>query len=310
MNLAKLQKVQSYITIKEISDPFSPIEYTGLALADHTSKVQHWTVLENGDGDEMLFIDDHHQSSKSDEFRYHETFVHSLMTSVPNAKKVLVLGGAEGCMLREILKWSNVESIIQVDWDDTLVNYFKYQGTSWNNDAYKSPKVKYVCDEAINWLETNNDKFDAIFVDLLDPYDTSLVFMRNLLNLCKTKINPGGAISVNGGRIHDGDSTICKLADYMKALFQSKDYARKAVRVHVPTYQGIWCFLMASQSSWSQCIEMPQNLRYFSQERMEHNTQWSENFPTEMQVYISEKAKKLVEEDDILLTKVIEQHGC
>jgi spermidine synthase len=309
MNLAKLQKVQSYITIKEISDPLSTIEYTGLALADYTSKVQHWTVLENGDGDEMLFIDDHHQSSKSDEFRYHETFVHSLMTAVPHAKKVLVLGGAEGCMLREILKWETIENITQVDWDDSLVNYFRYQGASWNDGAYSSPKVKYICDEAIHWLETNTEKFDAIFVDLLDPFDTSILFMKKLINLCKTKLNSGGAISVNGGRVHEGETTICKLADYMKSSFQTSDYSRKAVRVHVPTYQGIWCFLMASQTPWLS-NKFPQNLRYFSQERMEHNTQWDSNFPKEMQDYSAEKTKKLVGEDDILLTKVIEQHGC
>jgi spermidine synthase len=305
MNLAKLQKSPSYITIKEISDPFSPIEYTGLALADYTSKVQHWTVLENGDGDEMLFIDDHHQSSKSDEFRYHETFVHSLMMAVPEAKKILVLGGAEGCMIREILKWKTVESIVQVDWDDSLVNYFKRDGASWNGGAYNSPKVKYECDEAIHWLETNNELFDAIFIDLLDPFDTSIIFMKKLIDLCKTHINKGGAISINGGRIHNDETTIGKIAQYIQTTFDDREYTREAIRVHVPTYQGIWCFLMASQSSWTDC-EIPKHLKYFSKERMSHNTLWDETFPKTMKSY----SKKLDEEEIKIRIKTFEHHGC
>ncbi len=294
------------MTIREISDPLSPIEYTGIALADYTSKVQHWTVLENGDGDEMLFIDDHHQSSKSDEFRYHETFVHSLMMAAPKAKKVLVLGGAEGCMLREILKWKDVETITQVDWDDTLVNYFKYDGASWNGGSYNSPKVNYVCDEAIHWLETNTELFDAIFVDLLDPFDTSILFMKKLIALCKERLNKGGAISINGGRVHNNETTtICKLAEYIQTTFDDKEYYRNAIRVHVPTYQGIWCFLMASQSPWTEC-EFPKHLKYFNKERMTHNTQWDETFPRHMKNY----SKKLDEEEAQLIIKTFEHHGC
>jgi spermidine synthase len=265
--------------------------------------------LENGDGDEMLFIDDHHQSSKSDEFRYHETFVHSLMMAVPHAKRVLVLGGAEGCMLREVLKWKGVESAVQVDWDESLVNYFKNEGASWNRGAYNSLKVTYVCDEAIHWLETNTETFDAIFIDLLDPYDTSLIFMENLINLCKLRLNNGGAISVNGGRVHKEDSAICKLARNMKNLFKAPEYFRKAIRVHVPTYQGIWCFLMASQTEWSDC-EIPKLLKYFNEDRMIHNTQWDVSFPKEMQDYGTNKPKKLVEEEARLAIKTFEHHGC
>jgi spermidine synthase len=232
------------------------------------------------------------------------------MMAVPHAKRVLVLGGAEGCMLREVLKWKGVDSVVQVDWDDSLVNYFKYDGASWNGGAYKSPKVTYVCDEAIHWLENNSDKFDAVFVDLLDPFDTSLIFMKNLINLCKNHLNKGGAISVNGGRIHTEDNAICKLAAYMKSLFQTPDYCRKAVRVHVPTYQGIWCFLMASQTSWSEKNEIPKHLKYFNEDRMLHNTQWDMSFAKEMQDYSADKPKKLDEEEARLLTKTFEHHGC
>jgi spermidine synthase len=302
MNLPPLQKAVSYITIKELSDPKSPIEYTGILLAGETSSIQNWSLVETADGDEMLFIDDQHQSSKSDEFRYHETFVHSLMAGLSNLpKKVLVLGGAEGCMLREILKWKSVEQIVQVDWDKSLVNYFKYNAKHWNEGAYFDPKVQVYCEEAIGWLEKSIETFDAIFVDLLDPFDTNLVFMKKLLDLCKNHLNSGGAISVNGGQIHDYPTTICKLASHMKDKFMN--YNRSAIRVHVPSYRGIWCFLMASSDTSGLQQELPSDLKYFSKERLEHNILWDDKYTMEMQSYSNK--------DSIdLFRKVVEHHGC
>jgi spermidine synthase len=230
------------------------------------------------------------------------------MVGLKNPKKVLVLGGAEGCMLREILKWNSVEQIIQVDWDSTLVNYFKYNAKHWNENAYFNSKVKVYCEEAIGWLEKNNETFDAIFVDLLDPYDTNVVFMKKLLDLCKSHLNPDGAISVNGGQIHDYPTTICKLATLMIQDFKDTLYNRSAIRVHVPSYRGIWCFLMATPISW--CVlskeqDIPTNLRFFSKERLEHNTLWDDKYTIEMQNYPSN-----YESSPDLFTKIIEHHGC
>jgi len=311
-----IQRTPSYITIKEISDPSTPIEYNGLSIAECTSNFQSWTILQTGDGDEMLFIDNHHQSSKSDEFRYHETFVHSLLGSISPTQglKILVLGGAEGCMLREILKWkSAIAHVTQVDWDKTLVNYFKQEGSTWNHGAYNDSRVHYVCEEAIRYLETTIDTFDVIFVDLLDPYDTSMVFMKKLLSLSKKRLNPGGAISVNGGRVYNYHSTICKLADLMKEMFEETAFSHKAIRIHVPSYQGIWCFLMAANQPELKLVgdKLPKHLKYFNAERFEHNTTWSEDYPEQIRTFSeSGVAKKLEEVDQTLLTKVFEHYGC
>jgi predicted membrane-bound spermidine synthase len=312
--LPRIQKTPSYITIKEISDPSTPIEYSGLSIAECTSNVQSWTILQTGDGDEMLFIDNYHQSSKSDEFRYHETFVHSLLgcLKLDSPKKVLVLGGAEGCMLREILKWkTSVTHITQVDWDSTLVNYFKHDGAVWNHGAYNDPRVHYVCDEAIHYLETTINSFDIIFVDLLDPYDTSMIFMKNLLSLSKKRLNPGGAISVNGGRVYTHETAICKVAEFMKQEFNNPRFSHKAIRVHVPSYQGIWCFLMAAEDiAIDMTNDLPKHLKYFNKERFEHNTEWSQEYPTSIRTFSGLTDKKLTQIDHDLITKVFEHHGC
>ena len=90
-------------TIIEITNPFEPIEYKGTIIASKKSKLQEWCILDT-EGSEHLFINNTLQSCKSDEVIYHETFVHSLMSGSKNISKVLILGGSEGCMAREVLK--------------------------------------------------------------------------------------------------------------------------------------------------------------------------------------------------------------
>jgi spermidine synthase len=308
-----IQRAPSYTTIKELSDPGSPIEYTGIALAEHTSTLQRWTVLLTGDEDEMLFIDDQHQSSKSDEFRYHETFVHSLLCGM-KAKKVLVLGGAEGCMLREILKWQSVEQVTQVDWDSSLVNYFKYDGEHWNGGAYKHPKVNYICAEALGWLRASNELYDAIFVDLLDPRETDMVFMKTLLTLCKERLAPGGGLSVNAGQVKLEETTACSLATFMKDTFTEPKFHRVGLRTHVPSYKGAWGFCMITPRTWCALVQetsLPDNLRYFSKERLIHASTWEDAYPPELRDFWKHSvAEKLAEDARELERKVFEHNGC
>jgi spermidine synthase len=66
----------------------------------------------------MLFLDKELQSASYDENIYHETLVHpalNCLTHIQN-KRVLVIGGAEGATVREVLKWG--DSISRVDWVD------------------------------------------------------------------------------------------------------------------------------------------------------------------------------------------------
>jgi len=87
-------------TVCETSDPENHLEYTGTLLASNTNSLQSWKILDTKENGEMLFINDIHQSSKKDEYYYHEMFVHSLLFGIASPKTVLVLGGSEGCMAR------------------------------------------------------------------------------------------------------------------------------------------------------------------------------------------------------------------
>ena len=62
-------------------------------------------VLTEWKDDLRLFLNSHLQFSSRDEYRYHEALVHPGLASLPQARRVLVLGGGDGLAIREILKY-------------------------------------------------------------------------------------------------------------------------------------------------------------------------------------------------------------
>ena len=50
--------------------------------------------------------------------RYQEMIAHLPLASHPNPKKVLVIGGGDGGVVREVLKHDSVENVVLVDIDE------------------------------------------------------------------------------------------------------------------------------------------------------------------------------------------------
>ena len=209
-------------SIVELSD--EPIIYSGKLLASDTNALQSWSVLDTEEG-EILFIDNQLQSCKKDEWIYHEAFVRAV---VGDAKNVLILGGAEGCMIREVLK-KPVETIIQVDWDSSLTDYFRGPGISWNSGSYYNPRVRVVTADALSWIKSCSTQFDCILVDLLDPTDDCLSFFQELLLNCKLCLKVGGWLGVNMGAAR-------KAKKYIDALLPGC----QEVLVNVPSFREEW----------------------------------------------------------------------
>jgi len=266
-------------TIIELSDTENPITYTGTLITSHLSNLQNWCILNTQEEGELLFIDNQLQSSKNDEYIYHESFVHSLMIGCYKPKKVLILGGGEGCVIREVLKWPTIESVTQVDWDASLVSYFKGYGSSWNADSYKDPRVKVVISDALLWLQSNTDRFDCIFIDLLDPQDNMLTdYFIELIKACRNHLSENGSLTLNAGSAKKQGFSLPK---EIAKIFSDSLHLFQAIQVNVPSFKEEWVFLQVTSRLWNYFLHtttLPSDLRYFSKETLINSLQWSERF--------------------------------
>ena len=278
------------MSIIEISDKSCPITYEGTCIASNSkdeTRLQNWCIIDTVDEGEMLFIDNELQSCRQDEAIYHEMFVHSLMIG-GKGTNVLILGGAEGCVTREVLKW-NVDSVTHVDWDSTLVEQFKNR--PWT-DSYTSSKLRVFNEDALTWMKKNSQTFDYIFIDLLDPNEYNMDFFQNLLTECKRSLAPGGGLSINAGVVRKAFTPACTLTSILKNIFSESLFG--GLHVYVPSFRDEWGFLMILPKTWS--IYMHEtyipSVTYFTREKLINAMSWDSLYPEALRNFWKESSPK------------------
>lgn len=83
---------------------------------------QDLIIFENEKFGRVLTLDGVVQTTEGDEFVYHEMLTHVPLTAHGNAKRVLIIGGGDGGMAREVLKHPEVEHLTMVEIDRAVVD--------------------------------------------------------------------------------------------------------------------------------------------------------------------------------------------
>lgn len=87
-------------------------------LHHEKSKYQDVLIFESEKHGNVLVLDNVIQCTEYDEYSYQEMITHLAMNSHPNPKKVLVIGGGDGGVLREVVKHECVEEATLCDIDE------------------------------------------------------------------------------------------------------------------------------------------------------------------------------------------------
>mgnify|MGYP001626256417 CR=1 FL=1 len=133
------------------------------------SKYHKIDVIETYDRELCFCLDNQIQSSTKDEWIYHECLVHPIMITHPNPKKVLIVGGGEGAVLREVLKHSTVENVVMVEIDKEVIEVSKKFLKCIHKNSFFDKRVKLIIDDGYHYLRKRKKYFDCIIVDVSDP---------------------------------------------------------------------------------------------------------------------------------------------
>jgi spermidine synthase len=156
------------------------------------------TLPENRDfpAEQILTLDGRFQFNSSTEEIYHEYFAHVPIIStgvVPT--NVLVLGGGDGLLIRELLKHPEI-MIRHVDLDSTLLELAKTHPTlrRLNTDALLDPRVTTTRGDGYYFIRNTPDTFDAIYIDFPKPNDYNLarLYSREFFYAVREHLNQGG----------------------------------------------------------------------------------------------------------------------
>lgn len=166
------------------------------------SKYQDILVFESCNFGNVLVLNGIIQCTEKDEFAYQELITHTPIMSHPNPKKVLVIGGGDCGVIRELIKHlddESVQEITMVEIDDMVIKlsieYLPEMAKFHNHE-----KVNIIIDDGfkyLNSLKTKQDleKYDVIITDSSDPEGPAEEFFQiNYFNLLLNALNKGGIV--------------------------------------------------------------------------------------------------------------------
>jgi spermidine synthase len=137
-------------------------------------------------------------SSEPQDMRLQRMLGH-LTTLIPeNPKKVLVIGCGAGVTAGAVSIDPGVEHEIIAEIEPLVPRVVSTYFAQHNFDVVRNPKVEVRIDDARHFVETTEEKFDAITSDPLDPWvkGAAMLYTREFFEMAKQHLNPGGAVTL------------------------------------------------------------------------------------------------------------------
>ena len=206
-------------------------------------------VLESDVFGRSLVLDGKTQSTEKDEFVYHESLVHPAMLCHPNPKSVFIGGGGEGGTLREVLAHNTVEQATMLDLDREVVELCRRYLPNHHQGSFDDPRTNLLYRDARTFLEEAGDGFDVIILDLVDPLEGGtayLLYTDEFYRIAKSRLNPGGILVTQSG-----PAGLLSYEECFTTIYNtlSNVFAHTAAaQVHVPAFETLWGFTLASDS--------------------------------------------------------------
>lgn len=218
--------------------------YSDVIIYRHQTTYQRIVMTRNNE-DVRLFLDGNLQLSSRDEYRYHEVLVHPVMSAARSHETVLVLGGGDGAVARELLKYPDVQQIIIVDLDPDVTNLARTNLLlrKINGDSLDDPRVTVINTDAYRYLEESSDVYPVVIIDLPDPNNESLsrLYSREFYRLLRQRLTPDGAFVTQAASPYFVREAFWMIAN----TIQAADFHIQPLRTYVPSF-GEWGFVIGT----------------------------------------------------------------
>lgn len=160
---------------------------------------QELAIFDNPAFGRVLALDAIIQTTERDEFIYHEMLVHVPLLAHGRAKRVLIIGGGDGGVLREVLR-HEVDHVTMVEIDGRVIDLCREHLPGLSAGAFDDPRARVLVDDGIRFVAETAETFDAIIVDSSDPVGPNEVLFTNAFYAdCRQRLTPGGVLITQSG---------------------------------------------------------------------------------------------------------------
>lgn len=207
------------------------------------SKYQRIDVVKERHYGLCLYLDGSMQITEGDEHIYHEAFVHPAMIAHPSPENVLIIGGGDGGVLREVLKHPSVKKATLVEIDERVIEVVKKFMPLVPQGAFSDPRAEIIIEDGFKYIEKPSKVFDIAYIDLTDAPDSPIYGEEFIKKLKKALRDESIAIFQTFGLVeHLGSQikVINRLSKYFKYV--------GIYGVFVPSFMDLWIFTYASDT--------------------------------------------------------------
>ena len=196
---------------------------------------QHLMIFHNAFLGRVMTLDGVVQTTEKDEFIYHEMMAHVPILAHGSACSVLIIGGGDGGMLREVARHVSVDDITMVEIDSAVVEMAKTYLPNHSDGAFDDPRLDLVISDGMDFVRETEKRFDIIISDSTDPIGPGeVLFTEDFYAQCKRILNPGGVIATQNGVPFFQIDEVLHTAKRMGWHFADQTFYSAAV----PTYYG------------------------------------------------------------------------
>lgn len=189
----------------------------------------------------------------------------------PNPERVLIVGGGDGGVAREVVKHPKVKQVYQVEIDGRVVDLSK-KYLPFMAAGFDSPKMNLTIGDGFEFMKNHREEFDVIITDSSDPIGllthdlieyslvsnfcvSSLVsnnfflgpavslFQESYFELMKKALRPGGIVCSQGSSFWIDTKHVKETLDACGQHFKNVNYAVCAI----PRYIN-FCFEFLEKS--------------------------------------------------------------
>jgi spermidine synthase len=195
------------------------------------------------------------------------------LNSHPNPENVLIIGGGDGGVAREVAKHPLVKSITQCEIDQEVINVSKKYLPNMAK-GFDSPKMNLYVGDGFEFMNSHRNQFDVIITDSSDPEGPAeALFEKSYYELMKCALKPKGIVCCQGEDFWLFGDLIEKILSFAGTVFPSVTYAQAQTPSYPTGTNGFILCSLEEKKQFSKPIHLINdeeieslNLKYYDSE--------------------------------------------
>ncbi len=230
--------------VERLNPAFAYAYRAGRTLHTGRTAFQDLEVIDSEEFGHTLLLDGVTQVNSRNEFLYHEPMVHPALVAHPLPREVLVIGGGDGGILREVLRHRTVERAVLAELDPGVIDFCARHLSEVSAGAFADPRTRTVIGDGRAFVEGTDERFDAVIMDMTDPFGPSaMLYTEEFFRAVKRIFRDEDGVFV----MHT-ESPISRPRTFQQCLHTLARVFRfrRTFYLYIPMYGVLWSITVAS----------------------------------------------------------------